>query len=964
MKKVLSYILISLILFANLFAPFSVGFDNKNNIKINLNKASAAVDDWSYVRQARGVDYPSPQTSYELCKSNRDADIIKYPAITGTNFTICSSASGQVAPGGTAIPTADPNATDYYFTTTVAGAAPIDSNPTTLAQCNTERAAMEAKVVPNGSGTVSQCNSKQVIQQVLNNVQTEQNKDVSSDKMPSCGVITGTIAGCAAQIIYYVLFIPTSYLFALAGVFFDNTFAYSVQDTSYTSSFVVQGWGLVRDFCNMFFIFVMLYVAIGTILSLHSMKTKETIVNVVIIGLFINFSLFATQVIIDASNVMARVFYNSDSIKITEKGANGVANKTPGLKVDESGVLPLSAALVNKVNPQNIIIHSEKVGQIKDSAGKTTDASSLSAGTFILLTLLAVGVNLIGIVVFASVGLIFVARVIGLWIAMIMAPLAFFTYILPEMSSWKMVGWKNWWPDTLKLAFLAPVFIFFLYIILKFLELDLISDPLSKDGLSFLIATIIPFAFIMILLMKAKSIASDMSGEIGQQITSKLSMAGGLALGAATGGAALLGRNVIGRYANKTANNQELIDKAAAGDKVAKAKLSMARGLSKSSFDFRQTAAGSAFSKETGMNLNTGTKYLGLDSKKTAGGFVAQQQRKLEKENKFADSLGYDHHKYEDAGAEIGAKEANLAAYKASSANDNSPKYRQEVARKEKEIADAKKDQERIKTARKNEYILSNKRKSGKIYGIDKADKNQAEYNEYRESIKEEDVKKLEDEYNGEADITKKAAIKTKYDKAFNAYAEKNEILEKKNNVSTRETAMRDSERRYNEASTPEDKKRAQEEYEKAQTEHSNSQKEYEDTVKRNEFKNDYRDANGNIKKFGHAEKDAAQATKQILKEFAAGVAKGAGTGALAGSILPGVGTIAGAVGGGLVGGIRELMHYSGTTNQKVGADHGHSENFQDKYQAPSGGGHTAPAAKHDAGGGDHGHDDHGAAKH
>jgi len=54
---------------------------------------------------------------------------------------------------------------------------------------------------------------------------------------------------------------------------------------------------VVRDFVNIFFIFVLLYIAFATILSLHGFKTKEMIINVIIIGLLMNFSLFAGQLI-------------------------------------------------------------------------------------------------------------------------------------------------------------------------------------------------------------------------------------------------------------------------------------------------------------------------------------------------------------------------------------------------------------------------------------------------------------------------------------------------------------------------------------------------------------------------------------------------------------------------------------------------------------------------------------------
>ncbi len=480
------------------------------------------------------------------------------------------------------------------------------------------------------------------VSQSVISLDAEKKQPVSSKKLPACSMnplslSEGTFVGCISQAFYYVLFVPTSYLFALAGTFFDYTFAYSVQDSSYRSAFVVQGWGLVRDFCNIFFIFVMLYIAIGTILSLHNFKTKETIINVVIIGLFINFSLFATQVIIDASNITARVFYNSDSIKITEKGANGVTEATT--KVGDGGIIPLSAALVNKVNPQNLITRSGEINNIPDKGGVTSgstgeDNANMDAGTFILIIVMASAINIIGLSVFMTVGLLFVARVIGLWLAMIMAPLAFFTYILPQLEGIKMIGWKNWWPDTLKLAFLAPVFIFFMYLILKFLQMDLISDPMNKtiaaDGLGFFVATIIPFAFIMILMMKAKKIAADMAGEMGTAVTKIGAIAGGLALGAASGGAAVVMRGTVGRLGSSIANSERLKSAESKGVFGAKLLRNFGKTAGSGSMDIRGV-------KIAGKGLaDTGLKNLG---KAKEGGFTKLRADKTAERQKRAKEL-------------------------------------------------------------------------------------------------------------------------------------------------------------------------------------------------------------------------------------------------------------------------------------------------------------------------------------
>lgn len=445
--------------------------------------------------------------------------------------------------------------------------------------------------------------------------------------LPACNPINGylwsgegTFMGCVVQLFYYVLFVPTSYLFALTGSFLDAVFHFSIQDESYRTPFVTEGWKLIRDFCNMFFIFILLYIAFGTILKIHSVKTQEMIINVIIIGLLINFSLFACQVIIDASNILARVFYDSDTIRITGKGANGVANATPGLKIGPNGEIPISAAIVNKVNPQNLIINGKDAVRINDKLvgsgdiNSTEEAGGLSTGSWIVIILLASIVNIVGIISFLSAGLIFVSRVIGLWFSMILAPLAFFSYIVPQLRSAKMIGWEKWWPDTLKLAFLAPIFTFFMYIIIMFLDkgLSLVSSNKSTDGLTFVISIIIPFVFIMFLLMKAKDIAKDMSGELGQSITKVIAAAGGVALGAGALGVAALGRRTVGQTMAKASRGDTATQKyeAAKGNPQLMSQLSKWDKL-KGAVGSKATLGllGKAYGKTT-INQTTGEKTV------------------------------------------------------------------------------------------------------------------------------------------------------------------------------------------------------------------------------------------------------------------------------------------------------------------------------------------------------------------
>lgn len=627
--RILSYILISLVISANLFAPISVGW-SKNGVEVKKNEAKAEnsikvqVTTWTNSNTIRvnvavlwGSNNLLTKEQVQVDLANLDGTVIETQDVTMVDSPDGNNNQAGVIEFKKNI---QPD-TEYKIATRALQFDRSLINPllfTLSLSGKPDKDPLIVKTQPEG-------NTKTLIKS------ESQSSTNDNSILPPCGITTPM--GCVGQAFYYVIFQPTSYLFAMSGIFFDSSFAYSVQDSSYRSAFVVQGWGLVRDFCNLFFIFIMLYIAIGTILNLHSVKTKETIINVVIIGLFINFSLFATQVIIDASNITARVFYNSNAIKITEKGVTGATDVVS--KIGEGGVIPLSSALVNKINPQNLIIHAKEINKIDSNSTNgigTTDTNSaggIGLGQFILIIIMASAVNIVGFTVFITVGFLFFARVIGLWLAMVLAPLAFFTYILPELSSIKMIGWKNWWPDTLKMAFLAPVFIFFMYLILKFLEMDLISDAQGKSGVSFFVAGIIPFVFIMIFMIKAKKIAVDMSGEFSEMVTKAGSAVGGMALGGAVGLGATAMRGTVGRLGSAVANSERVKKWESKGYLGASTLRNIGSAAGKGSFDVRNTKAGGMAG--SGMGVDMG--------KAKEGGFVKARAEKTAARQKRAKEL-------------------------------------------------------------------------------------------------------------------------------------------------------------------------------------------------------------------------------------------------------------------------------------------------------------------------------------
>jgi len=434
----------------------------------------------------------------------------------------------------------------------------------------------------------------------------------------SCGIIgNGTVKGCLAEL-SYTIFEISAWIGEGMGRFLDFFVYYSTNSTSYTNEFVSKAFGAVRDIANIFFIIALLFIAIKTILGLSTANNKKIIGTIVVVALLINFSLFATQIIIDATNILAKVFYNQISNK-DEKG-----NVLPA---GAAGQKSISIGLMNKFNPQKILTAGTKSST---SAQVYYDGNK---GKFIFITLLAVFITLYTAFIFLMVALLFVGRVVALWISMIFAPIAFASLTIPGLKI-PGIGFKDWWDELAKNAFLAPAFIFFLYIIVMFAGFmnTIITYPESPDTIQNLMSVVVPFAILTILLMKAKEMAVKLSGEIGKAITGMVKTVGGVVGGAALGAAAFAGVGVVGTLASKIKGSEGLQKAALEGKGLtgwgARLAMKTADKGSKATFDVRNTAVGGALGKGMGMDFQS-AKMIGLGKKE--GGFQGRTEREAKK---------------------------------------------------------------------------------------------------------------------------------------------------------------------------------------------------------------------------------------------------------------------------------------------------------------------------------------------
>lgn len=435
----------------------------------------------------------------------------------------------------------------------------------------------------------------------------------------SCGLDFG----CHIVNLMELILVNTTQFFAgIAGFILDFFVSFSIKSSSYRDTgFIENGWEIIRDFTNIMFIFALLVVAFKLVLGSDDGKAKKTLVKTVLVALTINFSLFFVYAVIDSSNLLAYTFYNKiEAPEITFNAQGGtlgtetlinsegeVGSEIATLTTTTVGTIKdksPSLALLEKVNPQKLM----------DDLRGGNDAERL------ILIVIVAAINIAFIFLFLSVSLLFLGRTLGLMIIAITAPFAMASLTLGQSASnLSYVGWNKWFPELLKLSFMAPVFLFLLYLITLFSK---ITDNMGIDGGAGIIATVfrvsLPMLTIFVLMQLAKKVTTKMAGEIGGTVGNYATQAigGAVAVGsiAATGGAALAGGAMRGAGA-------KLAKGAADGSRSAKwgARLQSGGKLAQATnFNFAQTRLGKFTSKTTGMQMgeNLGNiSYARADTK-------------------------------------------------------------------------------------------------------------------------------------------------------------------------------------------------------------------------------------------------------------------------------------------------------------------------------------------------------------
>ena len=380
------------------------------------------------------------------------------------------------------------------------------------------------------------------------------NTGTTDKSSSSCSPLNFNIKNCFGsmlEVIGYFILTLMAWLLWLAGLLLnlvlnETIIKMSANITSMTG--INIAWKVIRDVLNIGFIFILVFEGIKIILSISDKdKAKQIIGGIVMTALLINFSMFFTKIIIDASNIATIGFYKSLS--------GGQSSVTVNSKVIPDGI---TGSFANALHITSLY-----------------DSNSTQTNTTLKITVYLLGALLFFVLsfVFFAISMMFIIRYIVLIFLLMFSPLGFIGFGLPQLKSKQ----SEWWTTLIGQCIFAPLYMFMTWVILTLISsegfipkggslADLTNAGANSDAQMGAIGLILNFVVIIGLavmsLVLSKQYASQGSKYIGEA-TEKLTAATG---GVLLGGAAHLGRNYIGGAALRNTNIEELEARAAQGD--------------------------------------------------------------------------------------------------------------------------------------------------------------------------------------------------------------------------------------------------------------------------------------------------------------------------------------------------------------------------------------------------------------
>ncbi|MFA7193669.1 MAG: hypothetical protein WC087_02015 [Candidatus Paceibacterota bacterium] len=517
--------------------------------------------------------------------------------------------------------------------------------------------------------------------------ETPEEKDLTEKPLVDLPAEGLQLASPVLAVIAYFFSSIAALVLGIASYGFDlaiDLAVYGMSDFVTGSNIVQDSWKIFRNIANIGIIFVLIFIAISTILQFSGYEAKKLLSKAILAALLMNFSFFFGAVVIDISNEMALTIY--DQIKEeTDKnssGDNGDSLKLGSYFYEKTQVAAFGSIMNSQFdkNQEKLLekTYSEMPWYKKLPGSKTAFETGWAIGTFFQkMLVVAVASTLSGItslvlaaVLFSALSII-IGRLVALILLLIVSPIAFASMVLPNT---KKIS-EEWWRSLVGHSFFLPAFLLFIYVAVKIAEkvpenvAKITENALNNtvEGTSTFASVVnvvggvaMIYGIIIGLFVAALIVAQKVSSG-GSAAVSKIS--GGVS--SAVGGTILgtigfAGRNTVGWAASAGAD--KFAKSNFATTRAGMTLLSGMKGVAKSGFDLRESKVFKGVASATGV----GGDFKGTLAP-TKDGYIGQQER--------SQKLRVDRSKNLSDGFTDDQKEAQKQAKKDMEASINSDDY-------------------------------------------------------------------------------------------------------------------------------------------------------------------------------------------------------------------------------------------------------------------------------------------------
>lgn len=301
-----------------------------------------------------------------------------------------------------------------------------------------------------------------IMQSANDSVNRRAGNDTSGEEKPM-SYVQETIYGwfVSAMTAIMTLF---AWLLGIAMIMLDNAILYTVVYMgSYIKGLSAIGvtWDILRNVGNILLIFGFLAIGIGMILNVGWYGGRDMIPRLIMGAVFLNFSLFMTEAIIDVGNFLATRIY-------TQINGGAVIGAAPSLApggnilAQTQNTIAGTASVINNEAVSSKIMNQLGLQRLYGDA-LNGNKELLKANNIPLVAMLGVLLFIVLAFVMFFLSFILISRFVYLIYAIIVAPIGLVGFVIPQFNSFG----KDWLYGVFRQSMIAPVMLLLLYVALR-----------------------------------------------------------------------------------------------------------------------------------------------------------------------------------------------------------------------------------------------------------------------------------------------------------------------------------------------------------------------------------------------------------------------------------------------------------------------------------------------------------------